>query len=640
MKHLLTLTGLGLLLFCFFGCSSEDLTPLENPTTLDATDWYSAAPLAAEVVLENMYEPEVRSLADKTPVHIVTVIEGTSRVTIDARYRGIRDLGLGFPVYECELTDAAAEAMGGIASGMSGSPVGPAGRVMGALAYGDNFSGSPMRFWVTPIDAMEQAKARQTAGESLDAFHAAAAPSHGSMYVPVKTPLMLTGIQPHHLSRLASHLKGPQYEYLHLLSAFGGAPQVPVVGEPTSLMAGSMIGAAAVTGDVVNAIGYGTVTQVYDDGTFLAFGHPMTGNGQTALSVYQAVTYGIVPSLEASYKSVIAYGEAMGTITKDLTPAIVGITGSVPEMIPVKLVYQAGTDAPIEKNHEVAYGQESFISIVGAFTMDAIRQESSPSTIDATLSLSFKEADTVYTDNFRIATEDVLFETLFALEERISLFTSRANNAAGKATLKNVEISIKDTPQFRTAVIHDIVAPDILSPGTTVSLSIMLLPHWSAANQTRHIEKVVEIDIPKDFPIGEAILDLTASGSADPFFDDYYFFDDEAPEAAPAPETLDELIQQLQEDQTDDPGMITITLQPAPFDWDAYFEIVDNWNWDAGSPPDPPEDDDTPPTIEKEIVMDGFIVSGTKQITVPVDTPTPEPDNEAPKEEPPPAPAD
>ena len=621
MKHLFALIGVTLLIVSLFGCASEP----DNPTTLETPDWYSAAPLAADAGLENMSESEVRNLADKTPVHIVTVIDGTSRVTIDARYRGIRDLGLGFPVYECELTDAAAEAMGGIASGMSGSPVGPPGRVMGALAYGDSFSGSPMRFWVTPIDAMEQAKARQTAGESLDAFHAAAAPSHGTMYVPVKTPLMLTGIQPHHLSRLASHLKGPQYEYLHLLSAFGGAPQVPV-NQPTSLMAGSMIGAAVVTGDVVNAIGYGTVTQVYDDGTFIAFGHPMTGTGQTALSVYQAVTYGIVPSLAASYKSVVAYGEAMGTITKDLTPAIVGITDSVPEMIPVKLVYQAGTDTPIEKNHEVAYGQEAFISMVAAFTMDAIRQESSPSTIDATLSLSFKETDTVYTDNFRIATEDALFETLFALENRISMFTSRANNAAGKATLKNVEISIKDTPQFRTAVIHDIVAPDILSPGTTTEVTLILLPHWSATNQTRHIEKVVEIDIPKDFPIGETTIDVTASGSADSFFDDYYLFGfgDEAPEEPPEPENLDQLIQQLQENQAADSGTITITLQPAPFDWDAHFELLDNWDWDTGTPPDPPDDDGTPPTIEKEIVMDGFIISGTKQITVPVNTPVPD----------------
>ena len=264
--------------------------------------------------------------------------------------------------------------------------------------------------------------------------------------------------------------------------------------------------------------------------------------------------------------------------------------------------------------------------MVAAFTMDAIRQESSPSTIDATLSLSFKETDTVYTDNFRIATEDALFETLFALENRISMFTSRANNAAGKATLKNVEISIKDTPQFRTAVIHDIVAPDILSPGTTTEVTLILLPHWSATNQTRHIEKVVEIDIPKDFPIGETTIDVTASGSADSFFDDYYLFGfgDEAPEEPPEPENLDQLIQQLQENQAADSGTITITLQPAPFDWDAHFELLDNWDWDTGTPPDPPDDDGTPPTIEKEIVMDGFIISGTKQITVPVNTPVPD----------------
>ena len=75
-----------------FGCTGDP----NNPTSVETANWYSAAPLGTDVVLENMYESEVRNLADKTPVHIVTVIEGTSRVTIDARYRGIRDIGLGF----------------------------------------------------------------------------------------------------------------------------------------------------------------------------------------------------------------------------------------------------------------------------------------------------------------------------------------------------------------------------------------------------------------------------------------------------------------------------------------------------------------------------------------------------------------
>ena len=78
-----------------------------------------------------MYEAEARSLTDKTPVQIVTVLEGTSRVVLNARFRGIRDFGLGFPIYECELMDEAAEAIGGIAQGMSGSPVGPPGAYHG-----------------------------------------------------------------------------------------------------------------------------------------------------------------------------------------------------------------------------------------------------------------------------------------------------------------------------------------------------------------------------------------------------------------------------------------------------------------------------------------------------------------------------
>ena len=197
MKHLFALIGITLLILSHFGCAGDP----NNPTTLDTPDWYSAAPLGADVVLENMYEPEVRSLADKTAVQIVTVLEGTSRVTIDARYRGIRDLGFGFIVYECELMDEAAEAMGGIAGGMSGSPVGPPGRVMGALAYGNAYAKAPMRFWVTPIEVMEHAKRHVTFGERLESLRnppaVPNAPAVDTMYTPVKTPLMVTGSRQH-----------------------------------------------------------------------------------------------------------------------------------------------------------------------------------------------------------------------------------------------------------------------------------------------------------------------------------------------------------------------------------------------------------------------------------------------------------
>ena len=319
MKRFFMLAGIAIVLLSQFGCSSdEEQTQVENPAVIDETAAFSGAPLLGDVVLENMYEDEARQLTDKTPVQIVTVLEGTNRVVLDAQFRGVRDFGFGFPLYEFELADELAEEMGGIAQGMSGSPVGPPGRIMGALAYGDSFSKAPTRFWATSIDAMANAINHQTFGDMLEAERAPAAPGGiQSTYTPVKTPLMISGIQPHRLEQLSSHLEGTRFDFLQLFADINDAPAAPTT-VTTRLAAGDMIGVAVSTGDVVNSIGFGTVTQVYDDGTFVAFGHPMTQRGKSALPVYRAVTNGIVSSLAVSYKSVSAYGNPIGTITKDL----------------------------------------------------------------------------------------------------------------------------------------------------------------------------------------------------------------------------------------------------------------------------------------------------------------------------------
>ena len=303
---------------------------VENPIAGEAITGLNAAPLLGDVVLENMYEDEAQKLTDNTPVQIVTVLEGTSRVVLNARFRGVRYLDLGFPLYECELMDESIEAMGGIAKGMSGSPVGPPGRIMGALAYGQSFGKAPSRFLVTSIDAMETAINHQTFGEVLEAAPIPAAPAVGinATYTPVKTPVMISGIQPHELQALASHLTDPRYNFVELFADIGGAPAAPPAGGSGKLAPGDMIGTAIATGDIVNIIGYGTVTQVYGD-QFVAFGHPFFRKGQSALPVYRAVVNGIIPNLIASHKSVSYYGNPIGRITKDLAPGIVGELGRI-----------------------------------------------------------------------------------------------------------------------------------------------------------------------------------------------------------------------------------------------------------------------------------------------------------------------
>ena len=75
---------------------------------------------------------------------------------------------------------------------------------MGALAFAYSYSKPPYRFLVTPIDYMESAIEHPTFGEFLEEEAAPAAPALAihALYGPVKTPIMITGIQPHRIQEL------------------------------------------------------------------------------------------------------------------------------------------------------------------------------------------------------------------------------------------------------------------------------------------------------------------------------------------------------------------------------------------------------------------------------------------------------
>ncbi len=646
VKRIFIFASIAITMLYQLGCSpDEQQTQHENPIADDSIAKFNAPRFVGDVVLENMYEDEVRKLASKTPLEIITVLEGTSKVILQARFRSVRDGPYGSPVYECELIDESAEALGGVAAGMSGSPVGPPGRVMGALAFAYLFSKPPYRFLVTPIDYMEEAIEHPTFGEFLEEEAAPAAPALAinSLYAPVKTPMMITGVQPHRIQELSSYFSDSRFNFVELLGDIGGAPGAPPAGATTKLSAGDMIGAAVATGDVTNLIGFGTVTQVYDD-TFVAFGHPFLADGKSTLPVYRAVTHGTMPSLVFSTKSVSAYGNPIGTITKDLYPAIVGERGPGPPMIPVKLSYRPVNNTPIEKHHVVAYGQEWAIPFVAAVTMDAIRLERNAATVEGTVTLHFQETETVYTETFRTASPNPFFDVFIGTGSIITSFTNTLTNSAGKATLKAVSISIKDKPQIAKAEIDEISVPAEVMPGESLTVSVVLLPHWSTAGAERTIQREVILDIPDDFPVGEATLTVSAEASADDTEFEQLFgnilddiLDMEEEEEKPLPRNLDELIQQKIEDQMD-AGLITITLEPAGFaglplpegfplnipEAGDADEIPEGFPFIEGFPlPEDlpvPDDSEEENVVETELIIEGFIVTGSKeeQITITV----------------------
>lgn len=607
MKRFFVIATIAILLIGQLGCSpDEEQAQIENPAIVDVTDDLNAAPLVGEVELESMYEDEVRRLATKTPVEVITAIEGTSKVIFEAEFRRVQPTGFGFPLYECVLTDEAITAMGGVAQGMSGSPVGTKGRVFGALAYGDAWAAKPHRFWVTPIDAMEATLEHQTFGEFLNPPGAPGA-AISSTYSAIKTPVTISGIDNSRLNQLSSYLQGSKFNSVEFYSRIGGAPAAPPANASKNLTAGDMIGVMIATGDIVNIGGFGTVTQVYGD-KFVAFGHDMSREGQVALPVYRAVVDGIVPNTRIAYKSSTAYGNPIGTITKDLRAGIVGELGKLPPMIPVNVAYHpVNSQLPIETKHKVAYGQEFAIPIIAATTLDAIRSEVNAGTIEANVEISFKETDEVYTNSFRSITPDPYETVLARMGIIIESFTNILANGAGRATIDEVNIYIADLPYILHTEIKDIHVIGEVKQGEVATFVLETLPHWSATGQSRKMYREVKLYIPENFQVGPASLSMAAATE--------YGFNPFGNPFAPTPENLDQLINQLKDLQYDR-GLVLATLatlveddEPEPgipsieglFEdffaefFEAIFEGIVGGGMPPGNGETPPGDGETPP---------------------------------------------
>ena len=254
-----------------------------------------------------------------------------------------------------------------------------------------------------------------------------------------------------------------------------------------------------------------------------------------------------------------------------------GELGAPPPMIPVKVSYHpANSPTAIVKHHRVAYGQEAFLPIVAAVTLDALRMEISNGTVDGSVTLEFQETDTVYTESFRQASPVAFLDVLLNTDRIVRSFSDTLSNSAGKATLKAVSISITDKPQIAKAEIAEVIAPEEIIPGESVTVSITLVPHWSTAGAERTIQREVTLEIPEDFPAGEANINVSGSGldffgglgplgpPPDAIPDFGFDFGGFGEEEKPVPKNLDELIKQMEEDQVD-PGLITVTLTPSGF---------------------------------------------------------------------------
>ena len=378
---------------------------------------------------------------------------------------------------------------GGVAQGMSGSPVYVDGRLVGAVAFGKTFN-DPHYCFLTPIGRMLPLLDEQR--------------SVPADWLPKGTALMAGGFTEYGLEYLQEKIAPFG---LTAVGAGGTAQESKKVLEP-----GSSVGAALMQGDMsLGALG--TVTWTDDKGNVLAFGHSFMQRGESSFFMTKAWVLGVIPNLQSGYK-VGNIGELVGSITQDRSTGIGGSLGALPKTIPL-FVTANDSDRGLTSNVRVRLVEDEQLvpSIVDAVVVNTVSK-----TVDraggGTAKLRFhitgvdskKNIIEIQRENMFYANEALLKNLNQELSEAMTILMQ---NKFEPVQLYGIDVEAEVSSQVQVAEVFGVRAPAAaVKPGTKVPITVTLKPY-----RGEEFTETVYFTVPKDHPGGKLALNVRGGSS-------------------------------------------------------------------------------------------------------------------------------
>jgi hypothetical protein len=394
---------------------------------------------------------------------------------------------------------------GGIAAGMSGSPVYIGGKLIGAIGYGWNFSDHTLGL-VTPLEDMASVWEWPEKRIALpQAPPAAELPGDGTGPDPEereaeeeqdesdlvltmeKSPLFIDGIS----SRQA-------LDIAHLLEKGrtvpgGGGGDLPVEMD-AKVLPGEAIAVLLAWGDaIVGATG--TITSVSSDGRFIGFAHPFLGRGAVSYPVARSHIHSVVPSLEAPFK-VGTPLKIFGTVTQDRPQGIGGRIGYFAPSVSAELKF-SDMDRNTRGEKKFRFIPDPFLGAklsTGIFTglIDDLWGRKGQGTAVSTLTLFGKEMGQGWSrQNMFFSDKDLAVDALKEAAEILDLVF--LNPFAGVWPV-GVSLKVDFTENPRLMYIEKIEIPEeSFSAGDKIEVKVALRPY-----RKKQVTKTFEITIPQD----------------------------------------------------------------------------------------------------------------------------------------------
>lgn len=424
-----------------------------------------------------------------------TVVHGTKIDTFDVDVLGImKNKGsAGGDLVLVKVSGPLIDETGGIAQGMSGSPVYIDGKLLGAIAYG--FPQSDGRIgMVTPISDMlrlwtiDSGEEKKESGTDRD-------------LIPLATPLMASGYTPSGMEFLTDKMK--DFNMVPYSAASAGVDEMP-----RPLEAGGAVSATLVTGDLkLGAVG--TVTYV-DKDHMVAFGHPFLDKGSSSYFMHNSYIFTVVPSRNIPFK-LGSVGAEIGTVNEDRGSGISGLSGKVPESVRLhSSVLDEDTGRTQSLNVRMVQNERMLpmLSVTSVYNnMSNTLDRNGEGTVSLSYTLFPEDLkNRPFTrSNMYWSSKDISERSV---DEMYNVIRILEQNRFEPYKLRDISVDMKVTKDRKTAQLLDASAsPTVVSPGDTIYVRARLAPYRGEV-----FYKDLAFTVPKDQPLGTMILEVRGGG--------------------------------------------------------------------------------------------------------------------------------
>lgn len=428
----------------------------------------------------------VRAMPAGTPVYMRTEFANGELADLGMTFvRVVDDFLPPMPVYMVEASDPVLIQLGGIAQGMSGSPIFTEQGTWAAIAYGFGSQDSPpYYFFATPIEWVIGSRGTVPLAKPAGTWE-------GNRIVPLEVPLLSTG---------RDFMQPPDAGSTFL----GEAVSAGLSSDPQeSFEAGRPLAVGLLLGELTFGA-LGTVSYL-DGERVYGFGHPFESLGPVELPIIEAQVLGQISSVFIPFKFATLNPTVRGTLTEDRFPAVRGLLDQEPQLVPITSRYTFPSGSELELTHSMpTIGLEPSISVSllsnAFFAPLSNRIENEPDhSIRVTADVSFVETDSALSRTRLYAGPDGRLLNLVSaafgdVSDALFQLMTRDDRAL---QVGSAEVLVEMAPEPRFAVVAEVAADTVVTLGSDLGITTSLRV---GRRQDRDIE--LALGVPDTLPPG------------------------------------------------------------------------------------------------------------------------------------------